>query len=253
MAPSDYQHEYFNVTFPSEYVAHVEINRPQKLNAFISVMWEGLGHIFRRLSYDPDVRAVVISGAGDRAFSAGLDVLQATQSGPLSDTQNRELDQARKSAALKKHIFEFQADISAVEQCTKPVIAVLHGVAYGLAIDLTSACDIRYCAQGTRFAVKEVDIGIAADIGTLTRLPKANVPMSFIKEVTLTAREFTAAEALQVGFVSGVFDTKADALSKALNTATLIAAKSPVAVQGTKDVVNFSRDHSVADGKLLLR
>ncbi|QIW94510.1 hypothetical protein AMS68_000028 [Peltaster fructicola] len=248
MAPTDYQHEYFNVTFPSEYVAHVEINRPKKLNAFVSAMWEGLGAIFRKMSYDPDIRVIVISGAGDRAFSAGLDVQAAATEGPLAGSENQNLDQARKAAALRRHIFEFQDDITAVEKCTKPVIAVLHGVAYGLAIDLSSACDIRFCAKNTRFSVKEVDIGIAADIGTLTRLPKANVPMSFIKEVALTAREFTPAEALQFGFVSGVFETKDDALAKALQTAALIASKSPVAVQSTKDVINFSRDHSVSDG-----
>lgn len=249
MAASKYQHEYFNVTFPSEYVAHVEINRPKKLNAFIAAMWEGLGSIFRRLSHDPDVRVVIISGAGDRAFTAGLDVQAASTSGPLAASREQEnLDQARKATALRRHIFEFQEDISSIEKCDKPVIAVLHGVAYGLAIDLTSACDIRYAAQGTRFAVKEVDIGIAADIGTLTRLPKANLPMSFIKEVALTAREFSAAEALQVGYVSAVLETKADAMAKALDTAKLIAAKSPIAVQATKDVVNYSRDHSVADG-----
>lgn len=201
------------------------------------------------MSHDPDVRVIVLSGAGDRAFSAGLDVQAATSSGPLAASQNEQLDQARKGTALRRHIFEFQDDITAIEKCTKPVIAVLHGVAYGLAIDMSSACDIRFCAKGTRFSVKEVDIGIAADIGTLTRLPKANVPMSFIKEVALTAREFTPAEALQFGFVSGVFENKAETLTKALDTAKLIASKSPIAVQATKDVLNYSNDHNVADGQ----
>lgn len=247
MAPSEYKYEYFNVSFPAEYVAHVEINRPKKLNAFVEVMWNGLGDIFRRIAHDPEIRAVVITGAGDRAFTAGLDVQAASESGPLAPSD--EEDAARKATKLKRHILEFQDGITAVEKCDKPVIVVLHGVSYGLAIDLSSACDIRYCVQGTRFSVKEVDIGLAADIGTLTRLPKANVPMSFIKEVCLTAREFSADEALRVGFVSGVYGTKSDAVANALETAKSIAAKSPVAVQTTKDVINFSRDHSVADGK----
>lgn len=114
---------------------------------------------------------------------------------------------------------------------------------------MTLCADIRLCASNTRFAVKEVDIGLAADIGTLTRLPKANVPMSFIKDVALTARIFTAQEALTAGMVSAVSDTKAEALSKALEKAELIAGKSPVAVMGTKEVINFSRDHSVQDGE----
>jgi enoyl-CoA hydratase/carnithine racemase len=130
------------------------------------------------------------------------------------------------------------------------VIAVMHGVSFGLALDMTLCADIRICVSTTRFAVKEVDIGLAADIGTLTRLPKANIPMSFIKDVALTARIFTAQEALTVGIVSAVYDTKAEALAKAVEKATLIASKSPVAIMGTKEVLNYSRDHSVADGKL---
>jgi enoyl-CoA hydratase/carnithine racemase len=129
------------------------------------------------------------------------------------------------------------------------VIAVMHGVSFGLALDMTLCADIRICVSTTRFAVKEVDIGLAADIGTLTRLPKANIPMSFIKDVALTARVFTAQEALTVGIVSAVYDTKAEALAKAVEKATLIASKSPVAIMGTKEVLNYSRDHSVADGK----
>jgi enoyl-CoA hydratase/carnithine racemase len=129
------------------------------------------------------------------------------------------------------------------------VIAVLHGVSFGLALDMTLCADIRICVSTTRFAVKEVDIGLAADIGTLTRLPKANIPMSFIKDVALTARIFTAQEALTVGIVSAVYDTKAEALTKAVEKAKLIASKSPVAIMGTKEVLNYSRDHSVQDGK----
>ena len=114
---------------------------------------------------------------------------------------------------------------------------------------MTTCCDIRICAKDTRFSVREVEIGLAADIGTLSRLPHANVPMSWVKEVCLTARDFTAEEALRVGFVSGVYDSKAAALERALELGKLLASKSPVAVQGTKEVLNFSRDHTVADGK----
>jgi len=245
MAPS-YNYEYFNVTFPGEYVVQVEINRPEKMNAFNETMWKGIGHIFERLSHDPDVRCVILTSAGDRAFSAGLDVQSASETGVLSG--NDGLDAARVAQRLRLHIDEFQASISQIEKCEKPVIAVLHGVSFGLALDMTLCADIRICVSTTKFAVKEVDIGLAADIGTLTRLPKANIPMSFIKDVALTARVFTAQEALTVGIVSAVYDTKAEALAKAVEKATLIASKSPVAIMGTKEVLNYSRDHSVADG-----
>ena len=252
MSPPDYNYEYFNVTFPAEYVAQVEIDRPKKLNSFIEQMWISLGAIFRKLSVDPDVRAIVLTAAGDRAFTSGLDVQAASETGAISQ-QSGTVDPARKSIALRRHILEFQDDISAIEKCEKPVIAVLHGISYGLGIDMTTCCDIRICAQNTRFSVREVDIGLAADIGTLTRLPKANVPMSWVKEVCLTARDFTADEALRVGFVSAVYETKEVALQKALEMGKLIALKSPVAVQGTKQILNFSRDHSVADGMPLIR
>ncbi|THW07935.1 ClpP/crotonase [Aureobasidium pullulans] len=243
---STYNYEYFNVTFPKEYVAQVEINRPQKMNAFNETMWKGIGQIFERLSHDQEVRCVVLTSAGDRAFSAGLDVQSASETGVLSG--NDGLDAARVAQRLRHHIDEFQASISQIEKCEKPVIAVLHGVSFGLALDMTLCADIRICVSTTRFAVKEVDIGLAADIGTLTRLPKANIPMSFIKDVALTARIFSAKEALAVGIVSAIYDTKAEALSKAVEKAELIASKSPVAIMGTKEVLNFSRDHSVQDG-----
>ena len=256
MAPSDYpKQQYFNLTFPHPFVAHVEIARAEKLNAFTEPMVHSLGSIFKQLSSDPDVRAVVLSGAGPRAFTAGLDVQAASESGPLASADSQveggtALDTARKAVLLRRHILQFQASVSLVEQCEKPVIAVLHGISYGIALDITTCCDVRFCSRDVRFAVKEVDIGLAADVGTLTRLPKANLPMSWVKEVSFTAREFGAEEALRVGLVSGVFDSREQTLEKALALARSIGEKSPIAVQATKEILNFSRDHSVQDGKL---
>lgn len=123
----------------------------------------------------------------------------------------------------------------------------MHGYALGLAIDLSTCADIRIAAANTKFAVKEVDIGLAADIGTLSRLPKVVGNLSWVKDVALSARIFGAEEALRVGFVTQVAETKQAALEAALKTATLIASKSPIAVQGTKELLNHARDHSVAD------
>lgn len=252
MAPSEYNYEYFNVTFPAQHVAQVEIDRPKKLNAFIEPMWINIGAIFRRLSHDPDVRVVILTAAGDRAFTAGLDVQAASQGGILATTgADADLDAARKATGIRRHIQEFQDEITAIEKCEKPVIGVLHGISYGLAIDMTTCCDIRICSKDTRFSVREVEIGLAADIGTLSRLPHANVPMAWVKEVCLTARDFSADEALRVGYVSGVYDSKAATLDRAHELGRLLASKSPVAVQGTKEVLNFSRDHTVADGMFM--
>lgn len=243
--PSSYKH--FIVTFPQQYVAHVEINRAGKLNSFLEAMWLELRSIFDQLSHSPDVRAIVFSGAGNRAFSAGLDVKAASE-GLLSDSNDNQ-DPARAAIQLRRHILDMQDCISSLERCEKPVIAVLHGISYGLAIDLCTAADIRVCAKDTAFSVKEVDIGLAADIGTLSRLPKVVGNFGWVKEVALTARVFGAEEALRVGLVNAVYDTKEQTVAKAVELAGLIAMKSPVAVQGTKELLNFSRDRPVKEGE----
>lgn len=129
------------------------------------------------------------------------------------------------------------------------MICVLHGISLGLAIDISCCADIRICSKDTKFAVKEVDIGLAADIGTLSRLPKAVSSFSWVKDVCLSARIFDANEALAVGFVSQVLETKVKAIETAIQLASLISSKSPVAVQGTKELLNHARDNSVADSK----
>lgn len=209
-------------------------------------MWENMAKIFNKLSADPRVRAIVLSGAGEKAFTTGLDVKAAAEGGPLSS--NPTADPARKAVALRRHITAFQDCITAVERCEKPVIVALHGFSLGLGIDLSTATDVRLCSRDTRFAVKEVDIGIAADIGTLSRLPKVVGNYGWVKEVALTAREFGAEEALRVGFVNAVYDNREATIAAAFKLASLIASKSPVAVQGTKEILNFSRDHSVQEG-----
>ena len=251
MAPTDLSSEFFTVTVPAPYVAQVEINREKKLNTFTGPMFETLGSIFKNLSHDPDVRAIILTAAGEKAFTAGLDVTAAAE-GPLTGKGmhgTEAQDAARRAWALRRHIKEIQAPVTEIESCEKPVICVLHGYSYGAAIDISTCCDVRICTKDVRFSVREVNVGLAADVGTLTRLPYTQVPMSWIKDVCLTARDFDAQEALSVGFVSSVFDTKKAAIDRAMELAKLIATKSPIAVQGTKAVINYSRDHSIADGK----
>ncbi|KAF1812415.1 ClpP/crotonase [Eremomyces bilateralis CBS 781.70] len=244
--PATYNYEYFNVTFPEQYVAHVEINRPEKMNAFIEIMWLNLEQIIKKLSRDSDVRAIVLTGAGDRAYTAGLDV-QAASQGTIGG-KGKVADVAREMNKVRQHVLEFQDCITALERCDKPIITALHGYSFGLAIDMSVTCDIRVCSADTRFSVKEVDIGIAADIGTLTRLPKAVGNQSWVKEVCLTARIWSAEEALRVGYVSHIFPDKAAAVKGAFGIAKLIAEKSPVATLGTKNIINFSKDRRVEDG-----
>lgn len=226
-------------------------------------MWNELPPLFSFLSTSPDTRVIILSGAGSKAFTTGLDVQAASQNSPLdpnyqpptasSDKEfnpQLRLDGARKATHMRRHIDSFQACITAIEKCEKPVIAALHGWCLGLGIDISLCADVRICAKDTKFAVKEVDIGLAADIGTLTRLPKVVGNGSWVKDVCLSARQFGAEEAEKVGFVSWVGGQggKEEVISEALRWAELVAGKSPVAVQGTKEILSWSWGRSVEDG-----
>ncbi|KAI6249842.1 Delta(3,5)-Delta(2,4)-dienoyl-CoA isomerase, mitochondrial [Erysiphe necator] len=250
---------YFIVTQPFPFVTHVEINRPEKLNSFHKAMWMELETIFDALSLASNVRVIVLSGAGDRAFCTGIDIKAALQGGilgkqktPASTTSSQEdsrrkIDAARQAVSIRRHVVEFQKCVSSIERCEKPVICVLHGFTFGLGIDISACADIRLCSEDAKFAVKEVDIGLAADIGTLSRLPKLVGSFSWVKDVSLSARFFLANEALRVGFVSQILQNKVEALSEAFRMGQLLASKSPIAIQGTKELLNHARDHSIAD------
>ena len=160
------------------------------------------------------------------------------------------MDPARKAFALRTHILSWQSCVSSISLCRKPVIALIHGYAYGAALDLCTAADIRLCTMNAKFCVKETDIGLAADVGTLARMPKVlGGVTSWAKEVCLTARVFGAEEAERNGLVSRVVRPggKAELISEGLEMARLIASKSPVAVQGTKNVLDAAWGRTVEE------
>ncbi|CAE6458952.1 unnamed protein product, partial [Rhizoctonia solani] len=131
----------------------VELNRGP-VNAFNQPFWEELGSTFDKISRDGTVRAVVISSTNPKIFTAGLDL---SDTGSLANKDN--LDPARQAMKLRDHILFFQSCVSAIERCAQPVIAAVNGIAYGLAIDILCACDVRYSSSKTRFSIKEVDVG----------------------------------------------------------------------------------------------
>lgn len=182
-----------------------------------------------------------------RLTFAGLDVEQAS-GGNDSLTGNSFPDPARKANSVRRRIFELQDVISTVANCEKPVIALLHGYSYGLAIDLSSACDIRMCTKDVKFSVKEVDIGIPADVGTLSRFPKVVGGLtSWLKEVVYTARPFSAEEAYSNNFVSKVCANKQELIQEGYKLAQYISSKSPVAVQGSKNILDAAWGRTVED------
>ncbi|CAO1615203.1 unnamed protein product [Parajaminaea phylloscopi] len=238
---------FFELTLEAEGVLHVAINH-KKLNPWSDDMTHQFAAIFAYVRYDPEVNVVVLSGKGP-AFCAGLDV---TSQGLTSLVED---DAARSAFHLKRHIDEFQASISSLETCGKPTIGVAHGICYGLAVDLLCACDIRYADPSARFSIREVAIGLAADIGSLQRLPRIVGNDSLVRELAYTAREFDVQEAKSIGFLSKIVPPTSSpsqpgsgAIAAAIETAKVIAAQSPVAVRSTKANLLYSRDHSVPQG-----
>lgn len=238
-----YNFETLNVTKPKENVLQVELNRPDKRNAMNQAFWREMVECFTAASTDSDCRAIVISGAG-KIFTAGLDLMEFAAIFPS------DMEVSRKGFHLKNVIADFQETFTCIEKCPKPVIAAVHNACVGGGIDMITACDIRYCSNDAWFQVKEVDIGLAADVGTLQRLPKITGNDSLARELAYTARKMMSDEALKFGLVSRVFPDRESTIAGALETAALIASKSPVAVQGSKVSMVYSRDHSVAEGLL---
>jgi len=223
-------------------VARIEFNRPARANALDLAMWHELGAAFRWADAAPDVRVVVLGGRG-RHFTAGIDLAFLTElRAGLGDAGPGRLHER-----LRLTILELQATVSAIEACRKPVIAELHGACIGGGIDIACACDLRYASADVRFSVKEIDLAIVADLGTLQRLPRL-VGDGVARELIYTARDFDADEALRIGFISGIEPDTAALAARVTDVARQLAAKSPLAVRGVKHALAYSRDHSVAEG-----
>jgi enoyl-CoA hydratase len=223
-------------------VALVTLNRPDKANAMEEAMWHELRDAMREADESDGVRVVVLRGAG-RHFTAGIDL--AMLEGLAA--RIRHADGARSREKLRRLILDLQDTLTAIERCRKPVIAAVHGACYGGGMDLVTACDLRYCSADARFSVKEIDVGMTADVGTLQRLPRL-VGEGMARELAYTGRVVDGAEARAIGLVNRVFDTPEALLVGTLEVAATIAAKSPLAIRGCKEMITYARDHSVADG-----
>jgi len=251
--PLNSQFSYLSITYHNSlpFVTIVSLNRPRKRNAINAKMWKEIGLAFNQVgSIGDGCRCVLLVGNG-KGFCGGIDTSdEKFFSGIINNNDNNDddtQDMARKSLAFKPQILEMQAAFTSVEECSVPVVCRIHGACVGAGIDLACCADIRVCTKDTKFSIREVRLGLAADVGTLQRFPKLVGFGSRVRELCLTGDDFTAEDALNIGFVSRVCQT-ANLNDTAIDICQRICINSPLAVQVTKMSLNYSRDHTVKEG-----
>ena len=225
-------------------VAHLRMCRPDELNTMTPAFWRELPEIVTRISDDASARVVVLSSTG-RHFSAGMD-LSVFGGGGSSSLAAGDGEAGRRHARTRSHASALQWSFTALEKARVPVLAAVQGGVIGGAVDLVTACDLRYATEDAFFCVQEINIGMTADVGTLQRLGKV-VPEGFAREMAFTGRRVPARRAYEVGLVQEVYADHGSLVDGVLQTAREIAAHSPLAVWGTKVALNYARDHPVDD------
>ena len=230
----------FNVTIEN-HIAHLQLNRPEAMNSMNTDFWLELPLCVKAIDASGEARVIVISSTG-KHFSAGMDL--AVFSNPKAVPMTG--DPGRMGENLRRVVMQLQASLSSLEEVRIPVLTAIQGGCIGGALDMVCASDSRYCSADAYFTIKETGLGMTADVGTLQRLPKL-MPQGVVRELAYTGRKFTAQEAKNLGFVNEVFESHEALLEGVMAIATSIAKNSPLAVVGCKEMLNYSRDHSVED------
>lgn len=233
----------------SNHVVIVALHRPRKRNALNSTMWKELGQLFggnsdlSLMSAIPECRVVLLHGSGSD-FCAGIDLTDPN----FHMTQDTECVAHRGLAFLPK-LQEMQRCLTVIEDCPVPVVAAVHGNCIGAGIDLLCCTQIAVATRDAKFSIREVQLGLAADVGTLQRLPKRSEgTSSLVNELCFTGNNFSAEVAVRLGLLSRVVDDQRQLFESAMELCRIIASHSPVAVRGTKKALFYARDHAVSDG-----
>jgi enoyl-CoA hydratase len=223
-------------------IADIRLNRPDKSNAMNDAMWQEIRQACIWADTTPEVHVVILSGAG-KNFCAGIDLAM------LGSIQQRiaHPEPTQRRETLRQLIHDLQDCLTALERCRKPVLAAIHGACVGGALDLVSACDMRYASADAVFSIKEIDLAMVADVGTLQRLPHL-IGEGLTRELAYTGRNVDAEEAQFIGLINHRYATPEELHAGVRDLARRIASKSPQAIRGIKQVLNYSRDHTVAEG-----
>jgi enoyl-CoA hydratase len=221
-------------------IAHVSMCRPDEFNTMNKAFWSELPHLIDTISNDASARVIVLSGEG-KHFCAGMDLANFAPNGEAPKTHMG----MRKESGYRVTL-DLQYTISCLEKSRIPVIAAIQGGCIGGGLDLATASDFRFCSKDAFFCIQEINIGMAADVGTLQRIPRL-IPEGVVRELAYTGRRFLADEAMKHGLVNKVFDTREDMMEGVMEVAKDIASKGPLAIAGTKESLNYGRDHTVEE------
>jgi len=224
-------------------VAYVYLNRPKKYNAMHSPAWKESIPIFEDLDQDDDIKAVILSGKGN-CFCAGIDLMG--MAAELTNLSIKEQLGHIKWAFIPK-LLKLQDAMTCIERCRKPVIAAIHGYCIGAGLDMATACDIRLCTKDASFSLREAAVSIVADVGVLQRIPHI-VGQGVARELAYTAKYIDAARAKEVLLVNEVYEDHEALMKGAEKTAMEIVDNSPLAVQASKEVLNYCIGKTIADG-----
>jgi enoyl-CoA hydratase len=228
-------------------IAHLKLKRGDELNTMVPEFWRELPEIVRDIDDNALARVIVISSTG-KHFSGGMDLSVFTGGQSAGTQAARSPDErGRVRANLRRSVLDIQETFNVLDRARIPVLIAIQGGCVGGAVDLASACDCRYATEDAFFAVQEINIGMTADVGTFPRLCGL-IPQGWVRELAYAGRRLPAHKALAIGLVNEVFPTQAAMLDHVMGVARDIAAKSPLAVHGSKVMINYARDHSIADG-----
>lgn len=223
-----------------QHIAHIQLSRPGSMNSMIPAFWGELPTVVRQIDAEAQARVIVISAQG-KHFSAGMDLAVFTEMAKQFSGEP-----ARRAERMRRMVLELQDSFNALEEVRIPVLAAVQGGVIGGAVDMICAADSRYCTEDAFFTIKETELGMTADVGTLQRLPHL-IPQGLVRELAFTGRNMPASEAKACGLVNQVFTDQQGMLSEVMKIAAKIAMNSPMAVTGCKEMLNYSRDHSVND------
>ena len=224
-------------------VAHIQLKRPEVFNTMTREFWNELPAIVNQINDEAKARAIVISSTG-KHFSAGMDLSVFTDGQGVSGGRG---EVGRSRLALRAEAMRLQKSFSCLDEARMPVLMAIQGGCVGGAVDMSTCADMRYATTDSFFVIQEINLAMTADVGTFPRLCHL-LPQGLVRELAYSGRRLPARRAYELGLVNELFDNQDQMLKHVLELAAEIVTKSPLAVHGSKVIINYARDHSIRDG-----